>query len=196
MFWTNLLINVLVVIYVIDCIFMGLVIMMQRSKQEGLGAAFGGGFTESVWGAQTSQVLVKATVYAAIIFFILSIVLARLYTNRNAMLEQGSAVQQELLKPVAAPAKTTTRPRRQPLPRQRLPRRWLRRPPPRVARQRLRQPRLRFPPRPLSLRASRGVGCHHSLCHVSAHGVRGLPSYFEELAYFFRRIRRLPDTTL
>jgi len=108
MFWTNLLINVLVVIYVIDCIFMGLVIMMQRSKQEGLGAAFGGGFTESVWGAQTSQVLVKATVYAAIIFFILSIVLARLYTNRNAMLEQGSAVQQELLKPVAAPAKTTT----------------------------------------------------------------------------------------
>jgi len=107
MFWTNLLINVLVVIYVLDCIFMGLVIMMQRSKQEGLGAAFGGGFTESVWGAQTSQVLVKATVYAAIIFFVLSIILARLYTNRNAMLEQGSAVQQELLKPIAAPAKTT-----------------------------------------------------------------------------------------
>jgi preprotein translocase subunit SecG len=105
MFWTNLLINVLLVIYVLDCIFMGLVIMMQRSKQEGLGAAFGGGFTESVWGAQTSQVLVKATVYAAIIFFILSIILARLYSNRNAMIEQGSAVQQELMKPVAAPAK-------------------------------------------------------------------------------------------
>jgi len=108
MFWTNLLIDVLVVIYVIDCIFMGLVIMMQRSKQEGLGAAFGGGFTESVWGAQTSQVLVKATVYAAIIFFALSIILARLYTNRNAMIEHGSAVQQELLKAEAAPAKPAT----------------------------------------------------------------------------------------
>ena len=107
MFWTNLLINVLLVIYVIDCIFMGLVIMMQRSKQEGLGAAFGGGFTESVWGAQTSQVLVKATVYAALIFFVLSILLARLYTNRNAMIEQGSAVQQELMQPVASPAKPT-----------------------------------------------------------------------------------------
>jgi preprotein translocase subunit SecG len=110
MFWTNLLIDVLVVIYVLDCIFMGLVIMMQRSKQEGLGAAFGGGFTESVWGAQTSQVLVKATVYAAIIFFILSIILARLYSNRNAMLEQGSAVQQELMKSISAPATPATTP--------------------------------------------------------------------------------------
>src|SRR5271170_5295206 len=109
MFWTNALIDVLLVIYVIDCLFMGLVIMMQRSKQEGLGAAFGGGITESVWGAQTSNVLVKATVWAAIIFFILSISLARLYSNRAAMAEKGSAVQQELLKPVA-PAKPVVTP--------------------------------------------------------------------------------------
>src|SRR5271155_5507946 len=96
MFWTNLLINVLVVIYVLDCIFMGLVIMMQRSKQEGLGAAFGGGFTESIWGAQTSNVLVKATVWAALFFFILSISLARLYSHRATLIEQGSPVQQLL----------------------------------------------------------------------------------------------------
>ncbi len=108
MFWTNLLIDILLPIFVLDCLFMGLVIMMQRSKQEGLGAAFGGGFTESVWGAQTSNVLVKATVYATILFFILSISLARLYSNRNAEDQLGSSVQQELLKPVAAPAKPTT----------------------------------------------------------------------------------------
>ena len=101
MFWTNTVIDVLLFFYVIDCAFMGLVIMMQRSKQEGLGAAFGGGFTESVWGAQTSQVLVKATVWAAIIFFILSISLARLYSHRATLMEKGSAVQQELLKPIA-----------------------------------------------------------------------------------------------
>jgi preprotein translocase subunit SecG len=99
--WTTILIDVLLFFYVIDCAFMGLVIMMQRSKQEGLGAAFGGGFTESVWGAQTSQVLVKATVYAAILFFVLSITLARLYSHRNTLMEKGSAVQQELSKPVA-----------------------------------------------------------------------------------------------
>ena len=109
MFWTNTTIDVLLFFYVIDCAFMGLVIMMQRSKQEGLGAAFGGGFTESVWGAQTSSVLVKATVWAAIFFFMLSISLARLYSHRATLMEKGSPVQQELLKPVA-PATTNTAP--------------------------------------------------------------------------------------
>jgi preprotein translocase subunit SecG len=112
MFWTNTTIDILLFFYVIDCVFMGLVIMMQRSKQEGLGAAFGGGFTESVWGAQTSQVLVKATVWAAIFFFILSISLARLYSVRATLMEKGSAVQQELLKPIAPvnPATSTITP--------------------------------------------------------------------------------------
>ena len=104
MFWINTTIDILLFVYVIDCAFMGLVIMMQRSTQEGLGAAFGGGFTESVWGAQTSNVLVKATVWAAILFFILSISLARLYSHRATLMGKGSAVQQELLAPVA-PAK-------------------------------------------------------------------------------------------
>ena len=104
---TNILIDILLVFFVIDCLLMGLVIMMQRSKQEGLGAAFGGGFTESVWGAQTSQVLVKATVWAALFFFILSISLARLYSHRATLMEQGSPVQQELLKPVNPAASAT-----------------------------------------------------------------------------------------
>jgi preprotein translocase subunit SecG len=106
-FWTNTAIDVLLFFYVIDCAFMGLVIMMQRSKQEGLGAAFGGGFTESVWGAQTSQVLVKATVWAAIFFFILSVSLARLYSHRASLMEEGSVVQQELSKPIATPKPAT-----------------------------------------------------------------------------------------
>ena len=108
MFWTNTVINVLLFFFVIDCAFMGLVIMMQRSKQEGLGAAFGGGFTESVWGAQTSNVLVKATVWAAIIFFVLSISLARLYSHRATLMEKGSPVQQMLEKPVTPTTTNTT----------------------------------------------------------------------------------------
>jgi len=105
-FWLNATIDVLLVVYVLDCLFMGLVIMMQRSKQEGLGAAFGGGFTDSIWGAQTSQVLVKATVVAAALFFILSITLARLYSMREATPLPTSSVQTELEKasvPAVAP---------------------------------------------------------------------------------------------
>jgi preprotein translocase subunit SecG len=107
-FWTNALFDFLLVIYVLDCCFMGLIIMMQRSKQEGLGAAFGGGFTESIWGAQTSQVLVKATVWAAALFFILSICLARISSHRTSLDQQGSSVQQELEKSIAAPAPAAT----------------------------------------------------------------------------------------
>jgi preprotein translocase subunit SecG len=113
-FWTNFVIDGLLVIYVIDCLFMWLVIMMQRSKQEGLGAAFGGGLTESVFGAQTSNVLVKATVWGTIIFFVCSVSLARLYSHRTAMLDKPSSVQQELATPVApatpAPAPTASTP--------------------------------------------------------------------------------------
>ena len=98
MFWTNILIDVLLVVLVVTCPLMCLVIMMQRSKQEGLGAAFGGGFTESVWGAQTSNVLVKATVILAATFFVVSISLARLYSYRAHVLEKPSSLQEQLLK--------------------------------------------------------------------------------------------------
>jgi preprotein translocase subunit SecG len=110
MFWTNLLIDILLPIFVIDCLFMGLVIMMQRSKQEGLGASFGQAAMGEILGTGVSKFLVTATVYATIIFFVLSIVLARLYSYRNAEDQLGSSVQQELSKPVPAattPATTT-----------------------------------------------------------------------------------------
>jgi preprotein translocase subunit SecG len=99
MFWINFFIYAFLVVLIVACPLMCLVIMMQRSKQEGLGAAFGGGFTESVWGAQTSNVLVKATVVLAATFFIVSIVLARLYTVRTHVLEKPSSLQEQLLHP-------------------------------------------------------------------------------------------------
>jgi len=102
MFWTDIAINILLFFYVIVSLFMCLVVLMQRSKQEGLGAAFGGGFTDSVWGAQTSQVLVKTTVWLAVLFFALSIALARLYSHREALASHASTLEQELLKPVPA----------------------------------------------------------------------------------------------
>jgi preprotein translocase subunit SecG len=107
--WTNIAIDILLFFFVIVSVLMCLVVLMQRSKQEGLGAAFGGGFTESVWGAQTSQVLVKATVWLAALFFITSISLARLYSHRASLMEKGSPLQQELMKPVA-PASTNFAP--------------------------------------------------------------------------------------
>ena len=49
----------LTAILAIICLLMVLIILMQRPKQEGLGAAFGGGVTDQMFGAQTSNVLQK-----------------------------------------------------------------------------------------------------------------------------------------
>ena len=71
----NILINVLLAIDMLVAVLMTLVILMQRPKSEGLGAAFGGGVTENIFGAQTTNVLTKFTGWLAGIFFVLTFVL-------------------------------------------------------------------------------------------------------------------------
>src|SRR6266536_3178563 len=97
----NLLINLLLGFFVLVSVLMVLVILMQRPKSEGLGAAFGGGVTENIFGAQTTNVLTTITTWLASIFFILVLALSVLYAHRGA---PDSAVRRELMK-TAAPAK-------------------------------------------------------------------------------------------
>lgn len=53
-----------------------LVVLMQRPKQEGLGAAFGAQMTDQAFGAQTTDVLKKGTVFFGTLFMLLCFVLA------------------------------------------------------------------------------------------------------------------------
>ena len=96
----NLLINILLVLYVLVALLMVLVILMQRPKSEGLGAAFGGAVTENIFGAQTTNVLVKFTAWLAGIFFALTFALSILYAHKNTA---DSAFRRELMKTQAAP---------------------------------------------------------------------------------------------
>jgi preprotein translocase subunit SecG len=97
----QIVINFLLAMYVLVALLMVLVILMQRPKSEGLGAAFGGGVTENIFGAQTTNVLVKFTGWLAGIFFALTFVLSILYSHktsrdtglRNELLKQQSAAQ-------------------------------------------------------------------------------------------------------
>ncbi|CAN5504944.1 hypothetical protein BH20VER3_BH20VER3_17740 [soil metagenome] len=97
----TILINSLLVLEALVAILMMLVILMQRPKSEGLGAAFGGGVTENIFGAQTTNVLTTATTWLASIFFILVLALSVLYAHRGA---PDSALRRELMK-TSAPAK-------------------------------------------------------------------------------------------
>ncbi len=81
--WLSISINLLLVIFLIVCLLMTLIILMQRPKQEGLGAAFGGGMTDQMFGARTTDVLQKGTVYLGSLFFLLSLTLAVLIGQKN-----------------------------------------------------------------------------------------------------------------
>jgi preprotein translocase subunit SecG len=96
----NLLINLCLVLFVLVAALMVFVILMQRPKSEGLGAAFGGGVTENIFGAQTTNVLVKFTTWLAGIFFALTFALSVLYAHQSTA---SSAFRRELMKNQAAP---------------------------------------------------------------------------------------------
>ena len=95
----SILINILLVVEALVAILMMLVILMQRPKSEGLGAAFGGGVTENIFGAQTTNVLTTITTWLASIFFLVTLVLSVLYAHRGT---SDSAVRRELMKSSAA----------------------------------------------------------------------------------------------
>ncbi|HEY4282897.1 MAG TPA: preprotein translocase subunit SecG [Chthoniobacterales bacterium] len=108
----SILITVLIGLWMIVASLMMLVILMQRPKSEGLGAAFGGAVTENLFGAQTTNVLVKFTAWLAGIFFAITFLLSVLYAHRSM---GGSSLSRELKKtapatqaPVASPSPATS----------------------------------------------------------------------------------------
>lgn len=68
--------TLLTAIIIIVSILLVLVVLVQRPKQEGLGAAFGGGAFDSALGAHTTDILQKITTYLAVIYFFCAVSLA------------------------------------------------------------------------------------------------------------------------
>ena len=80
----NILISLLTFVLILISLFLVLVILMQRANtNSGMGSAFGGGVTESAFGAETTNVLVRATKWSAIAFFIIALVLYLLFMSRE-----------------------------------------------------------------------------------------------------------------
>jgi preprotein translocase subunit SecG len=96
----SLLLNLCLAFFVLVALLMVLVILMQRPKSEGLGAAFGGAVTENIFGAQTTNVLVKFTSWLAGIFFAVTFALSILYAHQSTA---DSAFRRALMKSQAAP---------------------------------------------------------------------------------------------
>jgi preprotein translocase subunit SecG len=101
----NIFINILLVAHILVCLLIVLAVLMQRPKNEGLGAAFGAGTADSLFGAQTTNVLASITRWLGGLFFGLTLVLSALYARQG---RERTGVEQKLQsapKPVeAAPA--------------------------------------------------------------------------------------------
>ena len=81
----GVIVTILTVILAFMCLVMSLVILMQRPKTEGLGAAFGGSLTDKMLGSGTTDFLQRATVVMGVAFFVLSLTIATLMAyDRNA----------------------------------------------------------------------------------------------------------------
>ena len=103
--WLSILIPILLTILVIVCVLLTLVILMQRPRSEGLGAAFGSGMTENIFGAQTTTVLTKATVYLGGTLFGVTLIITILVARQSSERRVG-LLENELKS--AKPAATST----------------------------------------------------------------------------------------
>lgn len=89
-----------------------LLVLMQRPKQEGLGAAFGAAMTDQAFGARTTDVLKKGTIFFGSLFmlfcFILSVLMLRAHNNEvrsginAAVIKKAEEEKAELAKEAAA----------------------------------------------------------------------------------------------
>lgn len=97
----NFLVVLLIVVEVICCLLLIGLVLLQKSKSEGLGMAFGAGAGESLFGARAGNVLSKATVVLGIVFMVNTLALGILFAQNEGESEIGKQLQQSA-GPVAA----------------------------------------------------------------------------------------------
>ncbi len=76
----------LILIEIITSILLVAIILIQRTKGEGLGLAFGAEMGESLFGARAPNVLVKITIWLAVIFMANTLILAKIYSGKNSQM--------------------------------------------------------------------------------------------------------------
>lgn len=89
----------IIVIHIIVCVALILIVLLQTGKGSDMGAAFGGGGSQTLFGSTgASTFLSKATTVAAVIFMITCFTLAYISSNRNVssiVLDSDAAVEEK-----------------------------------------------------------------------------------------------------
>ena len=91
----SIVLGILTFFLIIVSIFLVLIVLAQKAKSDGgVGAALGGGMTEAAFGADTGNMLSRATIYASVMFFVLtlSLYLGRIYEQKHAFAAATNAL--------------------------------------------------------------------------------------------------------
>jgi preprotein translocase subunit SecG len=100
-----MLVVLLTLVYVIVSVFLILVVLLQTGKRADLAGAFGGGGSQTAFGARgAATVLTKATTIAACLFMITALTLSIVYSRRAGL---GGSVLDEVDPALTAPAPDT-----------------------------------------------------------------------------------------
>ena len=70
---------------VVVCLLLGLIVMLQKPKEGGLGGAFGGGALEASLGADAGNILIKGTAILGAIFLVNTLILAKLTSTSGSV---------------------------------------------------------------------------------------------------------------
>jgi preprotein translocase subunit SecG len=87
--------KVIAVLFVICCVALILIILVQKGKGGGLSAAFGGGMAGGILGSKTGDFLTWVTIVLVGVFLMLAIVMAKFYRPSVGDFGQDATVQQE-----------------------------------------------------------------------------------------------------
>jgi len=84
-----MLFTILIILYVVVCIALVVIVLLQSGKGGGLTGIFGsGGGGQTIFGARAGDVMTKTTTVLAVCFMVFSLVLAILSANRTSSLEK------------------------------------------------------------------------------------------------------------
>lgn len=100
----NVMVYLLVFVELLVSLLLIAVILVQKTKSQGIGMAFGAGMGESLFGSQVGNVLTKTTVILAAVFLVNTTLLAILGGGRRRESVAESIVDHGIPEPATAPS--------------------------------------------------------------------------------------------
>jgi preprotein translocase subunit SecG len=103
--------TVLIIIHISVCVALIMIVLLQTGKGADMGAAFGGGSSQTLFGSSgASTFLTKATTFAAVVFMVTSLTLAYRASHRasdSIILDTRPPMEQPVIPPAPAPENAT-----------------------------------------------------------------------------------------